>query len=69
MLTAASQSKLACAEPVLAQLDSFLSLIFLLFVEGIHTTSAGWTEGGVAKKWQEYEAEKFRDDVKIYRKC
>lgn len=51
MLTAASQSELACAEPVLAQLDSFLSLTFLLFVEGIHTTLAGWTEGGVAKKW------------------
>lgn len=45
-LRAPSQSKLACTEPLLAQLNSFLSLTFLLCAEEIHTTAAGWTEGG-----------------------
>lgn len=45
-LRAPSQSKLACMEPLLAQLNSLLSPSFLLCAEGIPTMLAGWTEGG-----------------------
>lgn len=47
---ALSQSKLACTEPLLAQLNSFLSPTFLLCAEGIHTPSTGWTERGDCKE-------------------